>query len=124
MIVWIFQNLGSGLVQVADNWCRPINNFHFLCLSPQICAARSPFNGFNGFTRFNGFLVSVLDSFNCSVGFTGFQEWSGGKFNCGGQNPSGIARSDTAGPRVIVFSAKLIDLFTAYCCIVENPSLT
>ena len=102
VIDWIFQNLDSGFVQVADNWSAPINNFHFLCLSPQICAALlPPFNGFNGFTRFNGFLVSVLAGFNCSVGFTGFQEWSGGKFNCGGQKPSGIVRSKTAGPRVM-----------------------
>ena len=35
MIVWWI--LDSGLVQVADNWSAPINNFHFLCLSPQIC---------------------------------------------------------------------------------------
>ena len=51
----IFQNL----VAAVDNWWPPIINFHFLCLSPQICA-RTPFNRFNGFTRFNGFLVSVL----------------------------------------------------------------
>ena len=61
MIVWIFKNLapsGFGATGAVDNWWPTINNFHFLCLSPQICA-RPPFNGFNGFTRFNGFL-SVL----------------------------------------------------------------
>ena len=56
-----FQSLdSSGFgATVVDNWSPPINNFHFLCLSPQICA-RPPFNRFNGLTRFDGFLVSVL----------------------------------------------------------------
>ena len=63
-------------------------------------ARAGSFNGFNGFSRFNGFssvlivpMVSrrFLADVDCSLGFTGFQEWSGGKFNCGGQEPSGIA---------------------------------
>ena len=106
-------------MQVGDNWWAPINNFHFLCLSPQICAARPPFNGFNGFTRFNGFLVSVLAGFNCSVGFTGFQEWSGGKFNCGGQKPSGIARSNRI--VIVIVMECVFCIFHKKSCCVADP---
>ena len=88
-----FQNLdSSGFgATVVDNWSPLINNFHFLCLSPQICV-RPLFNRFNGFTRFDAF--GFGQNFNCSaVGFSGFQTWSVGKFNCGGQRPSGIVRT-------------------------------
>ena len=67
MIVSIFQNLDSSgfgataAAAVVDNWSPPINNFHFLCLSPQICA-RPPFNRFNRFTRFNGFSLVLARS--------------------------------------------------------------